>query len=318
MSRKRKRFQSPLEIQVERGNSWYHHYYYYLTSLAYQLFEWNGLPDSVDPRFLEMSLHTYGYVGFYNDPEIGYIACQGAVSGRQDYYYNPLKFHANMPMYQKTFDLYHYRDMKPPENKLKKYGVVIWNNDYRFSTLPSLMLFAQDLADVKEVISVNVKAQKTPVLIRTNHETLYSMKQLYQQYEGNSPVIFGDKELDPNSLQVLKTDAPYVADRLRQEKNAIWNEVMTFLGIKNANIEKRERMITDEVRSNEEQIQASANIFLKAREEACKRINELYGLNVSVRIRSEIVEEFQRQIDDHLNLSKSSHSVSNGVGDRNE
>lgn len=286
------------KVRPREDQRWYNHYYKYLSQLTFQLFEWEGLPKTIDPRYLEMSLHTFGYVGFYDDPKLGYLAIQGAVSGEIDRYYRPKRFNGVSASWQHDFEVYNY-GMKPDK---KNQGIVIYNNDFDTPTIPSLQLFAEDLAEIKNVINVNINAQKTPVLITANDNTRLSLVKVYEQYEGNEPVIVGYEDGGiADSIKALKTDAPYVVDKLNTQRNAVWNEVMTYLGIKNANLEKKERMITSEADSNNEQIEASTNIWLKAREEACDRIKELYGLELKVRMRTDIVKQFQQQVKEENN-----------------
>jgi len=286
-------YMNPNMIEKHQGNRYYYHYARYLSSLAFQLFEWEGLPKSVDPRYLEMMLHTHGYVGFYNEPTIGYIAVQGAVSG-VNHYLLPTKFRTATPQLEnRDFEIFNNGTKANAETQ----GVVIYNNDMHLPSMNSIMMFAQDLAELKEIIRINQNAQKTPVMIVAEDTNQFSLKQVYNQYEGNAPVIVVNKNFDPEAIKVFKTDAPFVVDKLNLQKNAVWLEAMTYFGIKNANMDKKERMVSDEVESNNEQIEASGNIMLKSREEACERINELFGLNISVKVRHEIEEEFYSQLE---------------------
>ena len=286
-----KRYKSLNELTRRRGNLWYNHYRQYLQLLTYQLFEWKNLPETIDPAYLEKELHDKGYVAFYNDDEIGEIVTGGTISGKMNHYNLPLEFQAVSPTYYKTFPLAYY---SADDDDTK--GVLIKNNDLMTSTTPSLELFAMELTELKEIISINQNAQKTPVLISTDERTQLSMKNIYNKYEGNAPVIIVDNGFDADAIKVFKTDAPYVVDKLNTQKNAVWNELMTFLGIENANLEKKERMITSEAESNEEQIETSRSIMLKSRKEACELINRIHGTNISVDFRQSVIDKLEKEV----------------------
>jgi hypothetical protein len=236
------------------------------------LFEWENLPESCNARFLELTLYTYGRALFIEDPTTGFLNMRCTPSGTLNNYDEPVSFTAYSTVYNKEFD----RDD----------CVLIRNNYLERPTDNSVVLFATRLTEAERTIDTNIKAQKTPVLIRCDDKDRLTMKNLYKDYEGNEPFILGGKALNLDGLKVLKTDAPFVADKVQNYKHEIWNEALTFFGVNNANSDKRERLITDEVNANNEVISINAQSMLLTRLEACKWINKRYGLNVSVKMRS--------------------------------
>jgi hypothetical protein len=256
-------------------------YYDRLKLIALSLFEWENLPESCNSRFLELTLFTYGRALFINDTELGFLNMRCTPSGTLNNYDEPISFTAYSTVYNKEYD----RDD----------CVLIRNNYLERPSDHTVMLFSSRLTQAERTIDVNINAQKTPVLIRCDDKDRLTMKNLYKDYEGNEPFIMGGKALNLDGLKVLKTDAPFVADKLQIYKRDIWNEALTFFGINNANSDKRERLITDEVNANNEVISINAQSMLLTRQEACEQINKKYKLKVSVKMRS--FEEIENDID---------------------
>lgn len=242
-------------------------YYNRLVELALSMFEWKNLPDTVDPRFLELCLFTDGQVVFFNDPDLGYLTLQNACNGNFNVYRIPVKRRAYaVNGYQRDLD--------------DKNSVIIFNNYLHTNSQLDATMYARRLSELDRAIDVNANAQKTPVLIKCDETQKLIMQNLYMQYQGNMPFIFADKTLNTNGLTVLKTDAPYVCDKLYTLKTQIWNEALTYLGISNINIQKKERLITDEVTRNQGGTIASRYSRLNARRDACKQINAMFGLDI--------------------------------------
>lgn len=258
------------------NNGTYLQYYNRLTELAISMFEWKNLPNSVDPRFLELTLFSDGQAIFFYDDVLGYLTLQTAINGGFNVY--------RIPKERRAYASNGYNAKLNDKN-----SVIIFNNYLHTNSKLDVEMFAKRLYNIDRTIDVNINAQKTPILLKCKESERLTVKNLYKEYDGNAPVIFGDSELNANALGVMKTDAPYVADKLYQMKSQYWNEALTYLGISNTNITKKERMISDEVMRNMGGVIASRYSRLESRKEACKKINDMFGLNIDVEYREDFM-----------------------------
>ena len=248
-------------------------YYKRLRLLALSLFEWENLPESMNERFLEQCLYWYGKAAIVNDDNLGIINTKCTPSESLNIYGEATEYHCYSTGYDANFPL---DDM-----------VYVRNNLEALPTDATIQLFAQRLYEAERTIDVNIKAQKTPVIILCDEKQRLTMKNIYMKYDGNEPVIYGKKGLDIDDIKVLRTDAPFVADKLEEYKRNVWSEALSFLGINNVMTEKKERLVTGEVDANNQMIDLSAQTMLLTRELAAEKFNRLWpGRNISVRQRS--------------------------------
>ncbi len=251
-------------------------YFNRLTELSISMFEWKNMPKTVDVRYLELALFGEGMAVFFKDEVIGEVCLRCMISGNWDIYDIPTKRTAY------ATNGYHYE-------LNNNNSVIIFNNMLHTNSTLDVEVFSKRLWNYDRIVDVNVNAQKTPIIILCDESERLSMKNLYMKYEGNEPFIFGDKSLRPEELRVLKTDAPFVADKVYQLKSQIWNEALTYLGISSVNTQKKERLISDEVSRNLGGTVASRYSRLVTRQEACKKINDMFGLNISCEYRKDLI-----------------------------
>ena len=275
--RNRKRGHDFFGESAKLNNLTYTQYVNRLTELSISMFQWNGLPDTVDERYLELHLFLNGSMVYFKDDVIGDLCLDCMPHGQLDVYGNPILRRA-----YSSYNNY---------NKLLKYtdSVIIWNNLMRTNSVLDVQMFARRLYNLDRIIDVNTNAQKTPVLVQGTEKQRLTLLNVYKEYDGNSPVIFGDTNIDLNSLKVLQTGAPYVSDKLYELKTQIWNEALTYLGISNVSFQKRERLISDEVIRSQGGTVASRYSRLTTRQKAAKEINKMFGTSISVDYR----EDFQ-------------------------
>lgn len=240
-----------------------------LTELSISMYDWKNLPDTVDARFLELALFNDGMAVFFKDEVMGYLGLQVMIGGALDVY--------RIPITRTAFAQNGYQ-MKLDQSN----SVIIFNNMLHTNSILDVQEMSKRLYEIQRTIDVNVIQQKTPKIVTCTENQRLVMKNLYAQYMGNEPFIFGDKNLDLSGIKTLDTTSPYVADKLYDLKTQYWNEALTYLGISNVNTVKKERMITDEVQRNLGGTIASRYSRLFMRQQACEQINKMFGLNISV------------------------------------
>lgn len=274
--------------QSARMNNFnYAHYVERLTELAISMFEWKNLPEGIDERFLEMVLFKNGSAVFFKDEDMDeYLGLPVAVNGGFNVY--------KIPIRRRAYAVNGYQKDLTIEN-----SVIIYNNMIRTNSVDIVTLFAQRLWDIDRSIDVNARSQKHPVLVQCSQEQRLTLLNLYKEVDGNSPVIFADKNLDiNNSLKAINTEAPYVCDKLYMLKTQIWNEALTYLGISNLNFQKKERLISDEVLRSMGGTVASRYSRLESRRKACREINKMFGLNIDVDFREDYRQSDENEMDE--------------------
>lgn len=260
------------------NNLTYLQYINRLTELAICMFEWKNLPASVDQRYLELHLFETGCMVYFDDDILGNLCLDCIVNGRLGVYGDPIlrRAYSGYNNYQKLLK--------------ESNSVIIWNNYLHTNSILDVKMFAKRLYNIDRIIDVNANAQKTPVLVQGTEKQRLTLLNLYKEFDGNAPFIFGDKNLDLSALKSIQTGAPYVCDKLYQLKTQIWNEALTYLGISNINIQKKERLITDEVTRNQGGTIASRYSRLESRRQAVKKINDMFGTNIEVNYREDFQE----------------------------
>lgn len=285
------------------NNRTYVDYLERMKKICLSMFEWINMPDSMSARFLEMCLYYNGQAALLYDDEIGYLNTMAADGGYINIYGLPTELNCYSYRFNQRRSLY---TVDTGEEKGKE-CILVMNNYERVPTAATIELFAYRLAEAQRTADVNISvATRFPLLLTTDQRQLHTLKKLYEEYEGNSPVIFADKNLiTPDAIKSIKTDAPFIANDIMDYKVKIWDEFLTFMGLNNL-AEKKERLITNEANSNNEVINLNLQALLIPRKEACKQFNEKYGLMgdkaIDVKVRSDlynIIKQYESVTSDY-------------------
>lgn len=251
--------------------------------IAMNAFKWGNLPEGILERHIERTLFTDGLAIFYRPPKLSYVCLQAQELAEYDVHREPLYYNA---VGFGHIERVHRDDC-----------VIIENNMLRIPTEQFIHFFANKIYEAERTMDVNVKANKSPVIMLCDDKDVFSLKTIFRKIDGNEPAIYADKKLNPDSISVLDLKAKFIGNELLDYKHSVENELLTFLGINNTAVDKKERLITDEAESNNQLIDSFFELQFEARKRAVEEINSKYGLHITVERRNGGVEKDDENVD---------------------
>ena len=239
--------------------------------LSLNMFRWEGLPQTIESRHIENSLFNYGLCLIVNDDDLGFISVPCNYGAYMNVNNVPTEVRTCGFNYVKTFDYIH-----KDKNKCQ----LILNNDLAIGNEQYIYDYALRMFEVENCIRVNINQQKFPWFVNTTPNNKKTMETMFEKVMNGEPYILGSKD-QIGSVEVLTLNTPYIADKLNAYKYELEREVLSFHGLNN-NFEKKERLLVDEVNSNNDFIDRNVELMYRQRQLACESLNKKFGWNVRV------------------------------------
>lgn len=245
----------------------------YWKNIAINIFEWKGLEEispSLTSEIIEETLYDKGSCLFFNDTNLGYMALPVAPANKLNVYRKPTNFRAIGNNYTKEYDV---------DN-----SVLIKNNSLKKATFDIVDYYTSKLADIELTKDLHRNAHKMPYAFECTEDTLLTAKNIFKKIHSNEPVIFKNRTRGEGEIGVtiLNTNVPYINDKLEDDYHNYEARILTALGLDNYVEDKKERVQSAEVESQQEYIISSFRASLNERKKACEAINKMFGLNISV------------------------------------
>lgn len=245
-------------------------------NLACSVFKWEGMPEGIPPQYPETWLFQNGMACMVKMAEHDFVVLPVA--------YGSVKLNVyGLPMEWRAYAVGASPQAQAIRNMVlnEDNSVLIWNDYERRPTYPFIDYLVRKMVNVDVTTDCNINAQKMPYVFKVNNNNLLTAKNQAKMIMDGEEVVFKD-EFDNIAVEVLQTNAPFVADKLMDVYLEYHNRILTYLGIDNLPVEKQERLLTGEAEANDEALYLIREARLKMRKDACEKMNKLWGLNVEV------------------------------------
>lgn len=242
-----------------------------LFTMATSSFEWEGLPDGLESWNVERYLYDTGICAAFMFRG-GLAILPAFQTGMQDMYYRPTKYIVVGLGFQREIDV---NDC-----------VLIYNDSSHTGSWALVKEYAQVINEINSTDRANIKQLKIPFIFGCDEETSNSVKAAMTRCDNDEIFLVTTDQLKTvlkDGFNAVQTGVKYLGDDLKKHRDDIYNECLTKLGFDNVPVSKKERLITDEAHSNDDQVQFFRRDRLKNRERACEEIYKKFGVKISVK-----------------------------------
>ena len=253
-----------------------------------RIFEWNNLP--FPQKEIEMRLLYDGYCGIVDDGLKGLMVASGGMSGPTQYFDEFTDF------------TYAAATAMGGTKKIGEDCVIIENTALRNSLYPLIERYASLLAhaDVSLKCAL-VNLRSTDVFSAEDESIAENIRAYYtKRYNGETDVIVDDGLVEGiKNIANNHTGGLGVSESI-DARNELLRSFFNEIGV-NYSRDKKERMIVDEVASNNQMLLLNVNDMLKHRKEGAEQMNSIFGLNVTVDFSEEykaLMETDESEVED--------------------
>lgn len=277
-------------------------------NLCLNLFEWSGLPATVSERYIEEALLIDGKIALVNDENLGYLMLRVSPNYIFNIYGQFSKLNVyGFNGYSKQFDCY----MEGADNSSAK-AVLCRDNNLMYPFIQYLIAWTDRLTQAMRGIDVASYQLKHPYFIQCEESQKLAIETILKDVSANKPAIITSKSVSPDDFKILPTNAnPAILQQMWDNYYKLENTLRNLVGVKNNSMpNKSERLLVDEVNSDDEQRLMNIFVRLYQRQLFCKQANELFGLNISCNLRfEELMNTNEADTDNLQNMEKNTQSV---------
>jgi hypothetical protein len=245
-----------------------------MVMLASNVFNFKNLEEyapNIDKDYINRKLVYNGAVAWFYDEELGLLALPFNIKGKPDVYGNPTSIEViGSNGYHKSLSV------------TKGEAIIMYDNSGRYPLINDIIQDAERIALCKRVQDVNISMQKNSRIWKTDKSREKTVKDLLNRVDGNVENVVSYDNVDIDTLTSTLAVVPYIANDIDEHIRTLWEEFYAHIGISSVLVNKKERLIKDEMRASQGGTIASRFIRFTPRVEALTKINKKWNVNIEL------------------------------------